>query len=140
MAARLTDRILPETQSGMDSTSSKTGMVFTLRQLQENLSEHRKPLFIAFVYLGWKYLYKVLKKICCPSIHLQLVISFNEGMNARIQFEWNASELLKMRSGMEYVCFLAPTLFDIYFVSVMLLMGARMKFTLKLGSMDLFSI
>ena len=96
-------------------------MVFTLRQLQEKCREQRKPLFITFVDLtkafdtvSRKYLYKILEKIGCPPILLQLIISCLEDMNACIQFDRNTSKSSKVRSGVKQGCVLAPTLFAIY--------------------------
>ena len=94
----LADRFLPDTQSGFRAGRSTTEMIFTLRHLQGKYREQRKPLFINFVVLtkvfdtvSRKSLHKVLEKIGCPPLLLQLIISFHEDTIACIQFDRNTS-------------------------------------------------
>ena len=60
-----------------------------------------------------------MEKTGCPPILLQLIISFDEVMNACIQFDGNTSESLKVRSGVKQGFVLAPTLFAIYFAALL---------------------
>jgi hypothetical protein len=101
-------------------------MIFAIRQLQEKFIEQKRPLFVAFVDLVKAFdtvnrtaLYNVLDSVGCPPRLLQLIVSFYDGMKAAIQFDGNLSEFFKVKNGVKKGCVLAPTLFGIYFATLL---------------------
>ena len=123
---KLAERVLPETQCGFRAGRSTVDMVFTLRQLQEKCREQNLPLYMAFIDLTKAFdtvsraaLYKVLKSIGCPPILLNLVVSFHEDMEAKIQYDGRQSRSFHVRTGVKQGCVLAPTLFGIYFAALL---------------------
>ena len=99
-----------------------SGLIFSLRQLQEKCREQQKPLFIAFIDLTKAFdlviregLFNILLKIgCSPRLH-SMIRSFHDDMRATIQYEGSMSEPLDIKSGVKQGCVLAPTLFGIFF-------------------------
>ncbi|CAI9743510.1 Hypothetical predicted protein [Octopus vulgaris] len=70
----LSERILPETQTGFSPSRSTTDMIFTLRQLQEKCREQHQPLYLAFIDLS-KAIYRVSRELLWdiqPSMDAQI--------------------------------------------------------------------
>ena len=97
-------------------------MLFSLRQIQKKCRERRKPLYVAFIDLTKAFdlvsrdgLFKVLKKVGCPSGLLGIIKSFHNGMRGVIRFDGSSSQPFDIKCGVKQGCVLAPTLFGIYF-------------------------
>ena len=76
----LAERIYPESQCGFRAKRATIDMLFSLRQLQENCREQRKPLYVAFIDMTKAFdlvsrdgLFKILAKIGCPPTLLSIV-------------------------------------------------------------------
>ena len=73
-------------------------MIFSLRQLQENSLEQKKPLYVAFIDLVKAFdlvsrdgLFKMLDSIGCPDSLLRMIQSFHEDMKGTIQYDGSTS-------------------------------------------------
>ena len=81
----LAERMYPESQCGFRAKRATIDMIFSLRQLQEKCREHGKPLYVAFIDLTKAFdlvsrdsLFKILAKIDCHPILLNIMKSFHE--------------------------------------------------------------
>ncbi|CAH2102564.1 unnamed protein product [Euphydryas editha] len=73
----------------------------------------------AFDRVPREALWIVLKKAGCPEKLLNLIRQFHENMMARVRHESDFSDQFPVTSGVKQGCVLAPTLFSLYFASVM---------------------
>ena len=64
-------------------------------------------------------IWTVLKKFGVPDTFIDIVKSFCEDMEARIQLDQGLAEVIKVNIGLRQGCSLALTLFNIYFYAVM---------------------
>ena len=113
---------IPESQCGFRAKRSTTGMVFSLRQLQEKCREQNKGLYITFVDLtkafdtvSRKGLWLIMKRLGCPQKFLNMVIQLHEDRHGQIRLNKNLSESFPITNGVKQGCVLAPTLFSIFF-------------------------
>ena len=100
-------------------------MVFSLKQLQEKCREQCKPLYTAsidlikaFDFISRDGLFKILKKIGCPATLLSVIASFRKSTYSKISFDCTSSQPFKITSGVKQEHILAPTLFGIFFSSL----------------------
>ena len=122
----LAAHIYPKSQCGFRAGRSTIDMVFSLKQLQEKCREQCKPLYIAFIDLTKAFafvrrdgLFKILKKIGCPPTLLSIISSFHENTHSTINFDCTSSQPFKITSGVKLGCVLAPTLFGIFFSTLL---------------------
>ena len=122
----LADRIYPESQCGFRSGRSTTDMIFSVRQIQEKCREQNRPLHIAFVDLTKAFdmvsregLFAILQRLGCPPKLLSLQKSLHENMSATVCFEGSTSEKFPICCGVKQGCVLAPTLFGIFFSTLL---------------------
>ena len=101
-------------------------MIFSLRQLQEKCREQQKLLYIAFIDLTKAFdlvsrsgLFKLLQKIGCPPHLLNIIRSFHENIQDTVLFYGSSSKSFMVQSGVEQRCVLAPTLFIIFFSTLL---------------------
>jgi hypothetical protein len=80
------------------------------------------PLYIAFIDLTKAFdlvsrrgLFKLLKKVGCPSRLLAVITSFHQNTQCTVCFNGATSEAFPVSSGVKQGCVLAPTLFAIFF-------------------------
>ena len=94
-------------------------MVFSSRQLQENLGGQEMPLYFAFIDLTKAFdlvsrdgLFKILilLKIGCPPKLLSIIESFYTDMKGTVQFNGSSSEPFRIYSGVKQGSVLATTL------------------------------
>ncbi|XP_063590147.1 uncharacterized protein LOC134767028 [Penaeus indicus] len=123
---KIADRIYPESQCGFRSGRSTADMIFSVRQIQEKCREQNRPLHMAFVDLTKAFdmvsregMFAVLQKLGCPPTLLKLIRSLHDDMQATISFEGAMSEHFGVRSGVKQGCVLAPTLFGIFFSTLL---------------------
>lgn len=122
----LAARVYPESQCGFRAGRSTTDMVFSVRQLQEKCREQNQPLYLAFIDLTKAFdlvsrrgLFSILKKVGCPPRLLAIVESFHQDMQSTVCFNGAASEPFPISSGVKQGCVLAPTLFGIFFSTLL---------------------
>ena len=101
-------------------------MIFSVRQLQEKCREQRRLLFIAFIDLTKAFdlvsrrgLFNLLKKIGCPPKLLGVISSLNNNMKRTVNYDGTTSEPFEIHSGVKQGCVLAPTLFSIFFSTML---------------------
>ena len=116
----------PKSQCGFKAGRSTIDMVFSLKQLWEKCREQHKPLYIAFIDLNKAFdfvsrdgLFKILKKIGCPPALLSIISSFHENTHSTINFDCSSSQPFKTASGVKEGSVLAPTLFGIFFSTLL---------------------
>ena len=114
--------VIPEAQSGFRAGRGTMDMVFSVRQLQEKCIEQRVPLYQVFVDLTKAFdtvnrqaLWKILGKVGCPPVFVNLVRELHRDMKARFTFNGVLSEEIAIDNGVKQGDILAPTLFSIYF-------------------------
>jgi len=122
LITHIADSIIPESQCGFPSD-----MVFAVRQLQEKCREQNQELHLVFVDLTKAFdtvnrngLWKILQKFGCPDKLTELIASFHNGMQARVQENGDTSDPFQVRNGVKQGCVLAPTLFSILFAAMLL--------------------
>ena len=101
-------------------------MIFLLRQLQEKCLEQGKLLYVAFIDLTKAFdrvsrddFFKIMAKIGCPPTILSNVKSFHEDMKGTVVYDGATFNLFNILSGMKQSCVLAPTLFRIFFATLL---------------------
>ena len=106
-------------------------MIFAVRQLQEKCRERKLDLYLVFIDLTKAFdtvnragLWKILKKIGCPDIFIDMIKLFHENMQAKVLDAGETSPEFDVKNGTKQGCVLAPTLFSIFF-SMMLLIAFK---------------
>ena len=64
-------------------------------------------------------LFKILAKIGCPPIILSIAKSFNNDMKGTVLHDGPTSDPFNILSGMKQGCVVAPTLFGIFFATLL---------------------
>ena len=114
--------IIPESQCGFRPGRGTTDMSFALRQLQEKCRLHSEDLYLLFIDLKKAFdsinregLWKILEKIGCPKLFVNLIRSFHCGMKVTVREGSERSPAFPVTSGTKQGCVLAPLLFSIFF-------------------------
>ena len=101
-------------------------MIFSLRQMQEKCREQGKPLCVTFIDLTKAFdlvsrdgIFKILAKIGCPPTLLSIVNSFHNDMKETVVYDGVTSDPFNILSGVKQGCVLAPTLFGIFFATLL---------------------
>ena len=101
-------------------------MLFVARQVQEKCREQNLDLYMVFIDLTKAFnsvsrdgLWKLLLKAGCPLRIVNIILSFHDGMMARVSDLGTTSEAFQVTKGTKQGCVMAPLLFCIIF-SVML--------------------
>src|SRR6266536_6191570 len=102
-------------------------MIFTARQIQEKCLEQNRDLYLVFIDLTKAFdtisrdaLWLILRKYGWPDKFVNLVISFHEGMFARVADGGNLSEPFNVSNGTKQGCVLAPLLFNIFYAAMLI--------------------
>jgi len=129
LMAHISEKILPETQCGFRPGRGTVDMLFLARQLQEKCREQNKPLYIAFVDLTKAFdtvnremLWEILSRYGCPPKFVSVLRNFHDGMEARVVMGGSESPPFPVKMGVKQGCVIAPVLFNLYVMSVTLLM------------------
>ena len=84
-----------------------------------------KPLYVAFIDLNKAFdlvsrdgLFMILAKIGCPPTLLSIVKSFHDNMKGTVLYDGATSDPFNILSGVKQGCVLAPTLFGIFFATL----------------------
>ena len=111
----LAARVYPESQCGFRAGRSTTGMIFSVRQLQEKCQEQNQPLYLAFIDLTKAFdlvsrngLFQLLKKIGCPPKLHSIIESCNTDMRSTVSYNGAISDPFPIISGVKEGCMLAP--------------------------------
>ena len=131
IANRLSDfceaqQILPEEQCGFRPARPTIYMLFVVRRLQELGRRRKLPLYMCFVDLQKAYdsvdrelLWKVLGRAGVPSVMIDVIRQFHDGMRARVRMDdGKLSEWFEVTQGLRQGCVLSPLLFNIFFAAV----------------------
>ena len=131
VANRLSDfceaqQILPEEQCGFRPARSTIDMLFVVRRLQELGRQRKIPLYMCFVDLQKAYdsvdrelLWKVLARAGVPSVMIDVIRQFHDGMRARVRMDdGELSEWFEVTQGLRQGCVLSSLLFNIFFAAV----------------------
>ena len=130
VANRLSDfceaqQILLEEQCGFRPARSTIDMLFVVRRLQELGRQRKIPLYMCFVDLQKAYdwvdrelLWKVLARAGVPSVMIDVIRQFHDGMRARVRMDdGELSECFEVTQGLRQGCVLSPLLFNIFFAT-----------------------
>ena len=63
-------------------------------------------------------LWRVLEKVGVPPNILRIIRSFHDGMRAEVRVDVTATDSIEVKNGLRQGCTLAPTVFNIYYSSV----------------------
>ena len=118
----VTDKTISESQCGFRSARGTADTIFVVRQLQEKCIEQRMNLFAVFIDLTKAFdtfnrsaLWCVLRKRGIPPKITNIIISLHEGMLGTVKINGERTESFEMTTGVKQGCFIAPTLFILYF-------------------------
>ena len=107
------------------------------RQLLEKSIEHTSQLYVLFVDHRKAYdsiphhaPWLILERVGVPQHMLGLIHSLNNGMEARVCVAGGLTDAISVANGLWQSCTLAPTLFDIYFATVVATVVASWRSTL----------
>ena len=122
----LSEKILPESQSGFRSKRSTNDMIFSIRQLQEKAMEQKQDLYIAFFdfkkafdTVNREMLWKVLTILGCPQKFVNIVKDFHENTEANILISGTTSDNFEVRNGVRQGDPAAPTYFTLYLTAIL---------------------
>ena len=103
-------------------------MIFTARQLQEKCREHQRELYAVFVDLTKAFdsvdrsaLWEILLKMGCPHDFVAIIRSIHDGMRAMVFENGELSPSFDVANGTKQGCILAPLLFIIFFLMMLLI-------------------
>ncbi|KAL8563736.1 hypothetical protein ACOMHN_063504 [Nucella lapillus] len=118
--------LLSESQCGFRAGRGTTDMIFAARQLREKCMEQHRDLYTTFVDLTKAFdtvsrggLWRIMKKIGCPSTFIAIVRQLHDGMMARVLDDGEPSEAFPVINGVKQGCVLAPTLFSMMFSAML---------------------
>ena len=84
------------------------------------------PLYMVFIDLTKAFdlfsrdgLFRILDLVGCPPKLLRFVRSFHDGMKGVVEFDGSVSDEFNITSGVKQGCVLAPTLFGIFFATML---------------------
>ena len=105
---------------------STIDMLFVVRRLQELGRQRKIPLYMCFVDFQKAYdsvdrelLWKVLARVGVPSVMIDVIRQFHDGMRARVRMDdGELSEWFEVTQGLRQGCVLSPLLFKIFFAAV----------------------
>ena len=107
----LAEDVLPESQCGFRSGRSCADMVFSVRQIVEKAQEHRAKAFVTFIDLKKAYdsvprsaLWLALSKLGVPERTVDLIRSFHENMQDRVQLDGTLSDEINIKNGLRQGC------------------------------------
>eukprot|EP00117_Sycon_ciliatum_P040682 scpid34913/ scgid5748/ RNA-directed DNA polymerase from mobile element jockey; Reverse transcriptase len=121
----ISEKMLPESQSGFRKGRGCADMIFVARQLIEKSYEHDSPLYALFVDLRKAYdsiprpaLWCLLQKFGVPPRMLSIIKSLHESMEVKVRIEGGVTAAINVNNGLRQGCTLAPVLFNLYFSAV----------------------
>ena len=98
----------------------------SLKQIQEKCIEQNKPLYMVFVDFTKAFdtvhretLWKILRKIGCPDLFVDLIASLHKDMKASVSLKGELSKPFDVQNGVKQGCVLAPTLFSLFLSKVL---------------------
>nr|VZH96750.1 unnamed protein product [Spirometra erinaceieuropaei] len=126
--SHLEEGLLSENRCGFRGHHGTTDIIFPAFQLQEKRQKMRIHLYSTFVDLkepfdtvNYKGLWKIMQKSSCPKRFTHMVRQLQDGMMmTRVTDDGTISEALAKTKGMKEACVLAPTLFGLMFISMLM--------------------
>ena len=120
------EALLRENQCGFRKGRGCTDQLFSLRVMMEKAREYRRPLYICFVDLRKAYdsvnraaLWSVLQHCYhLPPKFLNIIKSLHSNTSAAVRSYGKTSDPFPVSVGVKQGCVLAPTLFNLYFDTV----------------------
>ena len=116
---------MPESQCGFRKGHGCLDMMFVAGQLLEKAIEHTSQLYVLFVDLRKAYdsiphhaLWLILETVGVPQHMLGLIHSLHNGMEARVCVAAGLTDTISVANGLRQGRTLAPTLFNMYFATV----------------------
>ena len=121
----LAEQVLPESQCGFRRQRSCTDMIFSVRQLQEKVIEHKTQGFFVFVDLKKAYdsvprsgLWLVLARLGVPPKLVNIIRAFHEHMSTQVRVDGSLLDSIPVKNGLRQGCCMAPVLFNLYMCAV----------------------
>ena len=122
----LSEKHLPESQSGVRPSRGTSDMISTLRQIQEKCREQNLLLYICFVDFRKAFdnvprdlLWRLLGRYGCPGKFINITKLLHEGMEAQVMIGGELSDTFPVTNGVKQGCTLSPTLFALYLAAVL---------------------
>ena len=116
----------PESQCGFRAKRGTTDMIFVLRQIQEKCREQNMGLLVAFIDLTKVFdtvsrdgLWKILSRLGCPPKFLTIICQLHEGQRGQVKHNSSLSESFPISNSVKQGCVLAPSLFSIFFSTML---------------------
>ena len=101
-------------------------MIFVLRQIQKKCREQNMGLYAAFENptkasdtASPDGLWKILARLGCPPKFLTILCQFHEGQQGQVKHSGSLLGSFPIANGVKQGCVLAPTLFSIFFSSLL---------------------
>ena len=120
-------KIIPEAQCGFRSNRGTTDMIFSVRQLVEKCIEQNVPLYQVFVDLTKAFdtvnrqaMWKILAKLGCPEGFVRMIAELHRDMKGRVTVNGSLSEEIPIENGVKQGDIQAPTLFSIFFATLLM--------------------
>ena len=132
LIAHVSKNILPETQCGFRSNKGTVDKMFVARQIQEKGREQNRPIYMAFDTINREVLWQLLELYGCPAKFVSILRQYHEGMETRVAVGGGESAPFKVKVGVKQGCVIAPVLFNLYIMSVVLLLQRDMQEYVKI--------
>ena len=127
---QLSEKILPESQSGFRSERSTNDMIFSLRQIQEKAIEQGQDLYViffdfkkAFDTVSRDMLWKVLEILGCPRKFVNIVKDLHINMRAKVSVSGSISDDFEVKNGVKQGDPAAPTYFTLFLTAILNLLA-----------------
>ena len=127
---RLSEKVLPESQSGFRGDRSTNDMIFSLRQVQEKAIEQGQDLYVifndfnkAFDMVSMDMLWKVLEILGCPRKFVNIVKDLHINMKAKLSVSGFISEEFEVNKGVKQGDPAAPTYFTLFLTAILNLLA-----------------
>ena len=112
---------LSETQFGFRKGCGTRNAIFVLRTLGQRLLEKKKDLFVcyidytkAFDKVNHNKLLQIMRQIGIPQLESRLIYNLYWKQHAKVKFENNMTERIRIEKGVRQGCILSPILFNLY--------------------------
>ena len=112
---------LSETQFGFRKGCGTRNAIFVLRTLGQQLLEKKKDLFICYIdytkaldKVNHNKLLQIMRQIGIPQLETRLIYNLYWKQHAKVKFENNMTERIRIEKGVRQGCILSPILFNLY--------------------------
>lgn len=144
---RISEKILPQSQFGFRPNRGTCEAIFCIRQLQEKCREQSQPLFLCFIDLEKAFdrvpreaLWLVLQKLGCTEKFVRMLRLLHDNMICCVSARGMQSDFFSVSCEVKQGCVLAPTLFALYFSTVVSDALKNMAYAFDTVQMEYFLI